>query len=374
MPEIAARTISENDFPSEVNSRIETLISEIRSGTVRPIVDPGTEDAEGWNDALKPYLGLDWLQIPWFVAETYMYRRIVEATGYFQPGPTYHVDPYSFQKQSGLEQSIPGITQLWSRVDGWVSDRQFLPDHLVSLFLADLWGNQADLSVFPAGKDEQPAPRASHDSGEHLLVNEAPQVVEALYSRSPVQRIDMILDNAGFELCGDLALAYFLLEAGLANTIRLHVKLHPTFVSDTIATDITTTLSELEGRTETGRVSSGVRVLLDENRLQIVSDPFWTSPLPVWKMPEGLKTGLSRSSLVIFKGDANYRRLLGDLHWPFDTSFTEIVRYFPAPLVALRAMKSEIVSGLAPGQANDLLARDPEWQVNGRWGLIQYAP
>lgn len=33
--------------------------------------------------------------------------------------------------------------------------------------------------------------------------------------------------------------------------------------------------------------------------------------------------------LLISKGDANYRRLLGDLHWPYDTAPKAVLEYLP---------------------------------------------
>jgi hypothetical protein len=51
--------------------------------------------------------------------------------------------------------------------------------------------------------------------------------------------------------------------------------------------------------------------------------------------------------------------------------FADAVSYFPAPLVALRTLKGEIITGLAPGQTERLAAEDPAWLVNGRRGVIQ---
>ena len=74
---------------------------------------------------------------------------------------------------------------------------------------------------------------------------------------------------------------------------------------------------------------------------------------------------------VIVKGDANYRRLLGDAHWDPATPFDRAAAYFPTPLVALRTLKSELIVGLQPGQAARLTALDPEWMTNGRRGVVQ---
>ena len=100
---------------------------------------------------------------------------------------------------------------------------------------------------------------------------------------------------------------------------------------------------------------------------------YWTSPLPGWELPFPLRMELSPADLVISKGDANYRRLLGDLDWPYTTPFDEILQYFPAPILALRTVKAEIICGLQPGQAEKVAAQDRAWMVNGRWGVLQFA-
>jgi hypothetical protein len=75
---------------------------------------------------------------------------------------------------------------------------------------------------------------------------------------------------------------------------------------------------------------------------------------------------------VISKGDANYRRLAGDLDWPSTTPFADVVRYFPSPLLALRVLKAELALGLAPEQVLNLEKQDPSWKVNGNWAVIQF--
>jgi hypothetical protein len=107
-------------------------------------------------------------------------------------------------------------------------------------------------------------------------------------------------------------------------------------------------------------------------RLALKADPFWTSCLTYRQMPPALSSELTRSDLVILKGDVNYRRLLDDAHWPRTARMDEIAGYFPAPFVALRTLKGEIMVGLEPGQAEAIAAQDPTWLINGKRGIIQY--
>ena len=88
-------------------------------------------------------------------------------------------------------------------------------------------------------------------------------------------------------------------------------------------------------------------------------------------MPADLHADLRNSSLILSKGDANYRRWLGDRYWPFTTPAQAVLGYLPAPFAALRVLKSEVVIGLQPGQAQAMDARDPEWLIDGKWGIIQ---
>ena len=46
-----------------------------------------------------------------------------------------------------------------------------------------------------------------------------------------------------------------------------------------------------------------------------------------------------------------YRKLLGDRTWNTDERFSDLVSYFPAPVVALRTCKSPLAVGLLPGHA-----------------------
>ena len=370
LPEIVRRTIDENDFRAQVIDDLENLIEEIPLAVMRALADPFAPDAESWTAFVAIHAGLNWLEVPWFFAEFYFYRRVLEATGYFQAGEQgYLVDPFLEQKTQGLRHSINSIEGLAAELNAWPEIMPSQLDCIEALLIKSLWGNRADLSMWPVdgGNNEEPAP-----AKEHILLNAAEQIAEHLSSKR--ERVDIVLDNAGFEFAADLFLADFMLQSDVVQQVFLHPKAYPIFVSDVIHPDLLTTLERLEDQSlpQASMIASRLSRFLENGQLCIHEDLFWTSPLALWEIPPSLHAELAKSDLVIFKGDANYRRLLGDRHWPFEKPFEEIVNYFPAPIAALRTLKSEVVCGLTPGQIGDLSAEDPEWMVNGRWGLIQF--
>jgi hypothetical protein len=243
-----------------------------------------------------------------------------------------------------------------------------------------LWGNQADLSLWPAAGRE---PRATAPAAqgqleprtERILVNDAATVYAYLTQASAAARqVDFILDNAGFELISDLCLADFLLGQGQVMRVCLHVKPHPTFVSDATQEDVAATLAFLAADSDSTMQAWAERLngYWACGKLQLHTHSFWTSPLSLWEMPPTLRTQLAQSALLISKGDANYRRLLGDRQWAFTTPFSAVLHYTPAPMLALRTLKSELVIGLTAEQIHATPQRDPAWLTNGNWGLIQF--
>ncbi len=368
LPEIARRTLQENEFPADIQTRIEALIADIPDAPIRLLQDD-SPDVAAWNACIRPYRGQNWLNPPWFFTETYFYRRIIEAVDYFQTG----IDPFAHQKSEGLETTRFAIYALGTQLQDWLA-AGWQADTLATLLTIDLWGNQADLSLWPAEESEQPAHQDFDQAQAFLLADDSRGVIDYIYSW-PAPRLDFIVDNAGFELVCDLALADYLLSSDGAEKVVLNLKIHPTFVSDATILNVEQTIAFLSHTEHAATAAWGNRLAdhLANGRLQLQAHPFWTSPLAMWEMPTDLRADLSSPSLIISKGDANYRRMVGDLHWPPTTPFAGIMTYVPAPWLALRTLKSEVVVGLQAEKVMQLRQDDPDWLINGRYGVIQFA-
>lgn len=93
----------------------------------------------------------------------------------------------------------------------------------------------------------------------------------------------------------------------------------------------------------------------------------------MWHMPKDLRQTVARATLIISKGDANYRRSISDTHWLYTTPFADVISYMPAPFLALRTCKSDVIVGLQEAEEEKLNGRDPNWIINGKWGVMQFA-
>lgn len=374
-PETAARVIKENDFSSEINQALTNLKEEIPLVPIRNLEDKGAPDHEDWRSYIQPHLDQNWLTVPWFFSEHYFYRRIMEAVDYFNLG----VDPFQYQKEEGLKTSTREIKSLARFLAERLAEPERIDAALREGIYFSLWGNQADLSLWPADGGERVDPRHSSSKmlKEHLLANDINQVIKRLMARDGKPgRVDLMLDNAGFELITDLALIDLVLSLGLADEVVLHTKAHPTFVSDVIDLDLQPALEFLLESEDQAVTQFGKRLKdhFEAGRLRSNPNFFWNSPRMMWDLPPDLAGDFSTSKLLICKGDANYRRILGDRDWDFTVPFHQAVDYLPVPIAALRTSKAELAVGLELEQIQEVYNQDRNWLVDGRWGVIHFSP
>jgi hypothetical protein len=373
LPEIATRMIQENTFSPQVIERVSSLIEGIPDQSLRKLTDRHAPDSAKWDAYLAPQTGKKWLEVPWFFAEHYFYRRIMEAVDYFVQSQ----DPFLYQKRQGLIQSREDTEQYTAVIAKRLERGKKHTDLLREVLLFSLWGNQADLSLWPAGSSQTPKHSSQNTLQDHLLADDSARILKTLHHRDPeTNRVDIMLDNAGFELICDLGLTDTLLTHHLAESVVLHVKAHPTFVSDVIQEDIELTVDFLQrsGVKDSADLATRLKKHIQEDRIIITPHFFWNSPLPMWEIPPDLLEDLSQSQLLISKGDANYRRLLGDRQWDFTLPFQEVVDYLPVPVAALRSFKAELAVGLTLDQIQETFNKDPNWLTDGKWAVMQFSP
>ncbi len=364
-PQIIQQVIADNRFPPEIVASLNEFAAEIARSPIQPVKEPAS-DAAFWNKALAQYQGATWLEVPWYFAETFFYRKLLEATRYFQSGEWERYDPFQAKKQHQIAADLEGFTTEWDSFTRIHTDQAF-----EALLHSCLWGNRGDLSNFTV-KVKALGGLAAASERQHIIIDDTERVRG--YLSQGVTQIDWVTDNVGKELLFDLALASFLIDRGWARHVTFRLKDRPFFVSDATIADLEYTLKGLLASPHRSVRSLGERLSgsIASDAITINDHFFFTSCLSYPELPSDLWEDFSSSDLIVLKGDVNYRRILSDRHWPHDTAMEEAARYFPASFLTLRTLKGEIMVGLQPGQAEILAAEDPAWLIDGQKGLIQF--
>ncbi|XP_074602473.1 damage-control phosphatase ARMT1-like [Brevipalpus obovatus] len=349
------------------------------------------EDVKIYNDVLNEWSAKlngnpTYFSVPWLYAECYMYRKMREIFSRSQFLRDF--DPFREQKYRALINSFPGPISLAKFLKNYqVSPEENSFDaNLTQMIEINLWGNRCDLALKLGHDNVQNT--LQFDELENLrpniLVNDCDKLVSKLKSlkSQPKATLDIVLDNAGYELFTDFCLVEFLHITGIlpveSSRVRFYVKDIPWFVSDALVYDFQWTIKFLEETAESDLLQSlgrKWRGYLDQGIWTIENDLFFTLPHDFSQMkairPE-LYQKLSGADLILFKGDLNYRKLIGDFKWSPTTSFQDTLRGFnPSDLCTLRTIKSEVCIGFSSGKQLELLPED--WKKSSDYAVIQYS-
>ena len=326
-PEILRDLISGNSFSPSVEQALNELLKSIPAGRLSPLSE-GYPFAAEINQALNEKPGYGWLNAPFLFIENYLYHRISDLCGYF----TNSYDYFFYRKEA---ESLKGLEKFTASLQNIDSISSFS-----GICMINLMGNKADLS--------QSSSYYSSGSTSSLLIDHRAKAASKINEGS---RVDIILDNAGEELFFDLLLAYWLFNHTAVQKVKLHFKQMPYFVSDALISDYRSLLNILSEKQDAAGFVRSMNNLEDEGKLELGSHPFFVSGRPFATMPEELSSVLSQSDLIIFKGDLNYRRLIEDRYWPYETQTSSILNYLPADILISRILKSEVMVGLEPGES-----------------------
>lgn len=346
-------------YPPDLRRGLDRLLEEIR-GTIEPLGHQA-HDRQMWEAWARDYLGQRWSDVPFLWAESYFYRKLLEGVGYFQPGPWCGVDPFEPFKRAELDD--PSVDADLAALDELASLEP--AEHAAALVQASLWGNRADLGFRISAAGVQ-AGRVAE-----LVADDSPLMWSVLDTPRP-GTVCVVGDNAGRELLPDLVLIDYLLETGRAARVDLHVKPYPYYVSDATTADVIDCLRRLVNAS--GRAAEVGRRLwaaIGTGRLAIRTHPFSCAPLTYHHLPADLAHEFATASITIFKGDLNYRRLVGDCNWSPTAPFAALSAYWPSPLAVLRTLKSDVMVGITSETLSALDATGEPWRTNGTRALIQ---
>ncbi|MGW4046514.1 damage-control phosphatase ARMT1 family protein [Streptomyces sp. NPDC004721] len=350
-------------YGPEQHRALDALLESCAEGVIDDLPAAAT-DRDRWQAwGLGQYAGHSWFEVPWLWSESYFYRRLLEAVGYFGPGPWQGIDPFRPSKLAELDspetdEELAALDELEGKPAAERAD---------ALLHGSLWGNRADLGFrLSAGGAEAGPPVPA-------LVADDKAALWSLLPPSGTGTLCLVADNAGRELVPDLLLVAHLLAQGRVRRAVLHVKPYPYYVSDATTADVVDAVRRLTAAPgAAARYGRHLWSAMADGRLTVRAHPFSCAPLPYGAMPADLREEFAAATLTVFKGDLNYRRLVGDRLWPPTTPFADTTGYFPGPLAALRTLKSDVITGLDADTEAALDAAEGErWRVAGTHALIQ---
>lgn len=360
-PRLIRQVIDALPYGPAERQRLDRLLVESTTGVLRPLHE-SAHDHEQWQMwGGRDLFGLPWGQAPFLWAESYFYRRLLDATGYFSPGAWRGIDPFAPMKTAELAgPAVDGELDALGHLSALSEE-----ERAQTLLRSALWGNRADLGfkITAVDDDSRPAEVLADDS----------RLLWAELDAASAPRICFVADNAARELLPDLVLIDHLLVSGRAAEVVLYVKPYPYYVSDATMADVLAVIERLRTASEPVALQIGRRLwqAMRSGTVAVRTHPFFCAPLPFHDMPAELRAEFSEAAMTILKGDLNYRRLVGDRFWPATTPFAEVAAHFPSPVTALRTLKSDVAVGLDAATVAKLDAGGDSWRTSGKHAVIQ---
>ncbi|KAJ5908436.1 hypothetical protein N7495_001118 [Penicillium taxi] len=396
-----------------------------------PLDDDGERDIAEYNTELEERGNPSWHNVSWLYSECYLYRRIETFFSLSKYWKGY--DVFARQKMSTFKSSRPAVLELATRYrelaheaetskssESKSADEIEQAERLLFSEMCEicLWGNATDLSLLTSITYEDiqklQGSKARKESQKNILVNDMDTAFDVMQKarkekKNGERRVDIVLDNSGFELFVDLILAGYLLFTGLATEVVLHPKRLPWFVSDVTPRDFSDLLNSMvdpqafytadDGTGKTfpplsDKEAADVKFLFNQwsgfhqdGKLIMRSHHFWTSPGGYWRMPHtapDLFEDLKESELVLFKGDLNYRKLTNDSEWdpttPFTTAIGPMGPKSGIRVLAFRTCKADVVVGLPAGEDERLRqlpdgggSKSRKWAWSGKWAVVSFS-
>ncbi|KAF0986835.1 hypothetical protein HZS_5666 [Henneguya salminicola] len=346
-----------------------------------------------WNNLLDHINTYDtnkkkcWTNCPFLFSECYYYRQLYEI---FQNSKFHRDFDYFFAfKKDSFITAEKDIKIHAKYTQSLLASKDIDKKSLIYLLLHSLFCNKLDLSLSsgnPLNSDIfDEFDRVKRELMDNLLINDIERVCSYLFSldKESPRTIHIVVDNAGLEFFSDICLVLYLLSAHIASTVVIHLKCYPWLVSDFTYSDLDFFMKflSISDNKDLESIKESIEYFLAEGSLKFTPDISWNHSLyysdllNVWDPFREMYEIFKKSSLVIFKGDLNYRRLTGELQWKYNTSLSKALGNFVGfPLLILRIIKSDCVVGLDEEIISALNIVNKNWKQTGEKAIVCFVP
>lgn len=184
-----------------------------------------------------------------------------------------------------------------------------------------------------------------------LLFSNCKKIREKVF----VIRVYIVFDNFGFEFVIDLILVDFLLFFELVIEVYFYGKIILWFVFDIIIYDFNWLIEQVKYSNYKWMFKCGVdwEEYIKMGKWVYYNYIFWIlfyEYCVMFQVVFDLYVELQKVYLILFKGDLNYRKLIGDRKWEFFVLFYQVLNGFYFVLFCIiRILKVEIQVGLQFG-------------------------
>lgn len=90
-------------YGPEQHRALDALLKNATEGVIEPLGERAADRGQWERWGGEEYTGRSWFDVPFLWSESYFYRRLLEAVGYFAPGPWKGIDPFRPFKLAELD-------------------------------------------------------------------------------------------------------------------------------------------------------------------------------------------------------------------------------------------------------------------------------
>ncbi|OWR40935.1 hypothetical protein KGM_205137 [Danaus plexippus plexippus] len=406
-----------NASDEDIRNLIEYVVklkNDVATNKKYDLLTVDTPEAKKWNEWILSVDSPYYFTNTWVFSECYVYRRLREGCELTKGLANF--DPFEDQKIKSFTGSLEPMCVVAEKVISMMdpSDKDKRKADFITLLKLCLWSNKCDLSlsmgeqVTLGNKDIDASPSQTLidpiqmivDYKDKVLVDDSNKISDQVFTKA--ENIAKAIEaNTTFKAkCSCQRLA-----GAPPPPVRFHVKKIPWFVSDVTPKDFNFVINQCcaatfnkvvklpaEGdRAEGESEAPPTRTVADEalktlgsrwakyvdsGAFVVMCDDFWTSPhvyKDMKKYEPNLYRKLQFAAAILFKGDLNYRKLLGERNCNPCIGFEPALQGFiPAPIIAVRTVKADLICGLPKGKWEQLTRIDDRWMETGNYGVIQF--